>query len=145
MPSASSLGALEAMIRAEALAAMHELNSKALQDMQEETQGFYSQGSPVLYTRTGGLANSPKVTGVSGGMHDFSFQMYLDPNQGWYGKGNPNPAFTSRGYASYYSPLQILNAAEYHFAHVLGRPGFWHRSELKVERDLQRIFSSHFN
>lgn len=141
MPSASSLGALEAMIRAEALAAMHELNSKALQDMQEETQGFYSQGSPTIYTRTGQLGSSPRVTGVSGGMHDFSFTMYLEhPSY-----TVPNPAFTSRGYASYFSPLQAMNAAEYHFANVKGRPGFWHRSELKVERDLQRIFSSHFH
>ena len=144
MPVATSWGELEQMFQKEMQSAMNELNARALQDMKEETANFYSIGSPRLYTRTGGLGNSPTVTGVSGGGNFLEFKMYLNPNQGWYGRGNPNPAFTKRGYASYFSPMQILNAAEYHFAHVLGRPGFWRRSELKVERDGIRIFTSHF-
>ena len=141
MPIANSSAELEQMIRNEVSNAMNELNSKALQDMQEETRGFYSLGNPTLYTRTGKLGNSPRVTGVSSGLNNFSFEFYLEQQS----YTVPNPVFTSRGYASYFSPLQVLNAAEYHFAHVKGRPGFWHRSELKVERDMNRIFRNHFS
>lgn len=141
MPVATSFGQIRQMIGQEIQVAMNELSAKALEDMKEETMNFYSIGSPTIYTRTGKLGSSPRVTGVSGGGDYYSFDMYLEPQS----YTVPNPAFTQRGYASYFSPLQILNAAEYHFAHVLGRPGFWNRSRLKVEHDGMKIFSSHFN
>ena len=56
----------------------------------------------------------------------------------------PNSAFTSRGYASYFSPLQVLTAAENGGAHILGRSGFWRRSEEKIEQDLNETFASFF-
>lgn len=140
MPTATSMAGLLDMISKEVKAAMEETNAKALTNMREETQGFYSIGNPVLYTRTGMLGNSPRTDPVSGGGLQYSFSFYLERPP----YPESNPVFTSRGYASYFSPLQVLNAAEYHFAHVLGRPGFWHRAELKTERDFIRAFSSRF-
>ena len=140
MPVAKSFGELERMLRQEVKSAMNELNSKALADMQKETQSFYTMGSPTIYRRTGQLGNSPRVTGVSGSGNSFSFEMYLEKPH----YTVPNPAFTNRGYASYFSPLQAMNAAEYHFANVKGRPGFWNRSIKKVEQDGMKIFSRHF-
>ena len=140
MPTATSIAGILDMISQEVRAAMEETNAKAMTNMREETQNFYSIGNPTIYSRTGALGNSPRTDPVSGGGTFYSFKFYLEPP----GYTVPNPAFTSRGYASYFSPLQVLNAAEYHFAHVLGRPGFWHRAELKTERDFLRAFSSRF-
>lgn len=145
MPVASSMGELEQMLRHQLQNAMQVVQAKAEADMFEETGNFYTVGSPTIYQRTGGLGSSPRTTGLSVGGNTISFEAYLDQNQGWYGRGNPNPAFTSRGYASYFSPLQILNAAEYHFANVRGRPGFWHRSELRIEKDFHNTLSNFFN
>ncbi len=145
MPVATSMGELENMLRTELRVAMQEVRTKDLEDMLKETQRFYTIGNPRIYQRTGALGSSPRTTPLSGGGNTVSFEAYLNQNQGWYGRGNPNPAFTSRGYASYFSPLQILNAAEYHFARVKGRPGFWHRSELRFQINLDRTLATHFN
>lgn len=140
MPAARSMAELEQMLRKELQVAMNEVQVQSLADMLTETHNFYSSGHPKIYQRTGQLGNSPRVTGITGGGNTLSFRAYLQ--LGSYHV--PNPAFTSRGYASYFSPLQVMNAAEYHFAHVLGRPGFWNRSQLKMERNLNRAMSSHF-
>lgn len=145
MPVASSMGELENMLRKHLQNAMQVVQAKSEADMYEEVGNFYTVGHPTIYQRTGGLGSSPRTTGLSVGGNSVSFEAYLNQNQGWYGKDNPNPAFTSRGYASYFSPLQILNAAEYHFANVRGRPGFWHRSEQKIERDFKNTLASFFN
>lgn len=145
MPVANSMGELEQMLQKHLQKAMQVVQATAEADMYEEVGSFYTTGNPTIYQRTGGLANSPKTTALSSGGNSCSFTAYLDPNQGWYGKGNPNPAFTSRGYKSYFSPMQILNAAEYHLANVKGRPGFWSRSEKKIEQDLNNTLSSFFS
>lgn len=145
MPIANSIGELEQMLRNQLHNAMQVVQAKAEADMFEETGNFYTVGNPKIYQRTGGLGSSPRTTNLSSGGNSVSFEAYLDPDQGWYGAGNPNPAFTSRGFSSYFSPMQILNAAEYHFAHVLGRPGFWRRSEQKFERDLNNTITSFFS
>lgn len=145
MPVATSMSDLENMLRTEFRVAMQEVRTKDLEDMLKETQRFYTIGNPKIYQRTGKLGSSPRTTPITIGGDTISFEAYLNQGQGWYGKGNPNPAFTKRGYASYFSPLQVLNASEYHFARVKGRPGFWHRSELKFQMNLDRTLASHFN
>ena len=141
MPVATSFAALKQMIRKEVQSAMQEVNAKALINMQKETANFYSIGKPHIYIRTGALKNSPKVDSVFMGGDYMSFWFYLSLPDYYV----PNPAFTMRGYASYFSTLQVMNAAEYHFAHVLGRPGFWHRAYVKTEHDFKRAFSSRFH
>lgn len=145
MPIAKSTKELENMFRNEMRKAMKVVQSKAEADMFEETGKFYTIGNPTIYQRTGGLGSSPRTTALNVSGNTISFTFYLDQNQGWYGRGNPNPAFTSRGYASYFSPLQILNAAEYHLANVKGKPGFWHRSEQKIEKDFHNTMAQFFN
>lgn len=145
MPIANGAGELEQMFRQALQMAMQAVESKAKDDMFEEVGNFYSIGSPTIYRRTGGLRSSPRTTGVSvggafGGI-SASFEAYLEPPH----YRVPNIDFTSRGYASYFSPLQAMNAAEYHFAHVLGRPGFWQRSERRIEQDLNSTLASFFN
>ena len=141
MPVAHSTGELEQMFRDALVQAMTVVQAKAEADMFEETAGYYTAGSPTIYTRTGGLGSSPRTTGLSVGGLSASFDAYLEPP----GYTVPNPAFTQRGYASYFSPLQAMNAAEYHFAGTKGRSGFWHRSELRIEKDLNSTIASFFS
>ena len=145
MPVANNSAELERMIVQQMQKAMQVTQKKIEADMFAEVGQFYSQGSPHWYTRTGGLANTPKTTGVTLGGTTVSFEAYLDPNQGWYGAGNPNPAFTSRGFASYFSPLQVLTAAESHAAHILGKGGFWSRSLKRMKEDIMTTFGQFFN
>ena len=141
MPVASSIGELEQMLRQQLQNAMQVVQAKAEADMFEEVGSFYSGGSPTIYRRTGGLGSSPRTTGLSVGGNSVSFEAYLEPPS----YTVPNPDFTSRGYASYFSPLQAMNAAEYHFANVRGRPGFWQRSEKRIEQDLNNTIASFFS
>lgn len=140
MATANSMAELEAMIRQEMMKAMQVVQSKAEADMYEETGSFYRQGSPSIYRRTGNLGSSPRVSGLTGGGNLVSFDAYLDPGS----YTVPNPDFTSRGFGSYFSPLQVLTAAENGGAHILGRSGFWRRSEEKIEKDLNETFASFF-
>ena len=138
---AGGLDAALEQIRQRMKSAMSEIDAKAMANMTQETQGFYGGGSPTLYSRTGQLGSSPRTSGVQGGGNAVSMKMYLQiPSY-----SVPNPVFTSRGFASYFSGLQALNAAEYHFAHVKGRPGFWQRSNTKTISDAKSILASHFH
>lgn len=141
MPIANSTAELEKMFQKELQKAMQVVEAKAEADMYEEVGNFYTIGNPTIYKRTGGLASSPRTTNLSISGNNVSFEAYLKPHN----YRVPNPDFTRRGYASYFSPLQVLNAAEYHFAHVKGRPGFWRRSEKKIEKDLNNTISKFFN
>lgn len=141
MPTANSMGELEQMLRQQLQKAMEVVQAKAEADMYEETGGFYTQGSPRRYTRTGNLGSSPRTSGLTSGGNTVRFDAYLEPGS----YTVPNSAFTSIGLASYFSPLQVLTAAESGSAHILGRPGFWHRSEEKIEQDLNSVMASFFS
>ena len=144
MPVANNSAELKKMIMDQVQKAMQATQVKIKADMLKETQAFYSQGSPKLYTRTGQLGSSPRTTPVVMGGNSASFEAYLDPNQGWYGAGNPNPAFTSRGWSSKFTPLEVLTAAEAGTAHIKGKSGFWERSLQHMERDINTVFGRYF-
>lgn len=142
MPQANSMAELEQMIGDKMRQAMVAAQTKAFQDVKTEVQSFYSVGSPKIYSRTGKLGNSPKSSGVSGGGNQVSFDIWLD--QG-YGYLVPNPAFTSIGFSSYFTTPEVLEAAEAGTAHILGKSGFWARSESKIQSDLDSTFAVYFN
>lgn len=141
MPTATSFSQLQEMMKKELRAAMHETQDKVLNVMKQEVSSFYSMGNPKIYDRTGTLESSPRVTGVNGGGTYYEFEAYLDTGLGYL---VPNPAFTSLGFASYFSTLEVYTAAENHTAGVLGRPGFWARSEAKFQQELDNSIRSHF-
>lgn len=140
MPIANNSAELERMIVQEMQKAMQATQTKIKADMLKETQAFYSQGNPSLYERTGQLGNSPRTTGISSGGTSVSFEAYLQ--LGSYHV--PNEKFTSRGFASYFSPLQVMTAAEAGAARIKGKSGFWERSLTHMERDLEQTFGRYF-
>lgn len=140
MPVANSTAELEQMIVQEMQKAMQATQTKIKADMLRETQAFYSQGSPSIYDRTGQLGNSPRTTGITSGGTSVSFEAYLQPGS----YHVPNPKFTSRGFASYFSPMQVMTSAEAGSHHILGKGGFWERSLTHMERDLNQTFGRYF-
>lgn len=140
MPVAKSSAELEKMIMDQVQKAMQATQVKIKADMLKETQAFYSQGSPILYTRTGQLGSSPRTTPVVMGGNSASFEAYLQ--LGSYHV--PNEAFTSRGWASYFSPLEVMTAAEAGTAHIKGKSGFWERSLQHMEKDVNTVFGRYF-
>lgn len=140
MPVANNSAELEKMIMDQVQKAMQATQVKIKADMLKETQAFYSQGSPILYTRTGQLGSSPRTTPVVMGGNSASFEAYLQ--LGSYHV--PNEAFTSRGWASYFSPLEVMTAAEAGTAHIKGKSGFWERSLQHMEKDVNTVFGRYF-
>ncbi len=140
MPVANNSAELEKMIMDQVQKAMQATQVKIKADMLKETKAFYSQGSPILYTRTGQLGNSPRTTPVVVGGNSASFEAYLQ--LGSYHV--PNEAFTSRGWASYFSPLKVMTAAEAGTAHIKGKSGFWERSLQHMEKDVNTVFGRYF-
>lgn len=140
MPVANNSAELEKMIMDQVQKAMQATQAKIKADMLKETQAFYSQGSPILYTRTGQLGSSPRTTPVVMGGNSASFEAYLQ--LGSYHV--PNEAFTSRGWASYFSPLEVMTAAEAGTAHIKGKSGFWERSLQHMEKDINTVFGRYF-
>ena len=140
MPVAKNSAELEKMIMDQVQKAMQATQVKIKADMLKETKAFYSQGSPILYTRTGQLGSSPRTTPVVVGGNSASFEAYLQ--LGSYHV--PNEAFTSRGWASYFSPLEVMTAAEAGTAHIKGKSGFWERSLQHMEKDINTVFGRYF-
>ena len=140
MPVANNSAELEKMIMDQVQKAMQATQVKIKADILKETQAFYSQGSPKLYTRTGQLGSSPRTTPVVMGGNSASFEAYLQ--LGSYHV--PNEAFTSRGWASYFSPLEVMTAAEAGTAHIKGKSGFWERSLQHMEKDINTVFGRYF-
>ena len=140
MPTANNSAELEKMIMDQVQKAMQATQVKIKADMLKETKAFYSKGSPRLYTRTGQLGNSPRTTPVVIGGNSASFEAYLQ--LGSYPV--PNEAFTSRGFASYFSPLEVMTAAEAGTANIKGKSGFWERSLKHMESDIKTVFGRYF-
>lgn len=142
MATFSSMAALKRAIQQEAKAAMKEAQTKMFKKTKEETQGYYSQGNPTIYERTGALGNSPQTTALQGSGDFLSFEVYLDEGTAY---EVPNSAFTSRGFASYFTTPEIFEAAESGSYHTLGKSGFWKRSESEFQNILDSAMEHHFS
>lgn len=138
---ASSMGELEKMLRQQMEKAMTVVDAKILADMYEEVGSFYGGGQPVLYQRTGNLGSSPRTTALTKGGNVMSFEAYLDQSVGY---NVPNEAFINKGYASHFSTEEVFNAAEAGTAHIVGKPGFWARSEKKMQKELDSTMRGFF-
>lgn len=142
MASYSSMTAIKKAIQKEAKAAMRDAQKKMLKKTQQETQGFYSQGSPTIYERTHTLENSPQTTSLQGSGDSLEYEIYLDQSVSY---EVPNEAFTSRGFPSYFTTPEIFEAAEGGTSGVKGKSGFWARSEAEFQNILDSSMAQHFN
>ena len=72
---------LESLLMNKMQKAMAEASEKALEDMREEAEGFYTGEKPTMYERTGALGNTPETTPLSVSGNEISFKAYLNEEQ----------------------------------------------------------------
>lgn len=139
--TAKNMKELEQMLLKEMRKAMNVASERMLADMYDETGGFYKQGNPKMYQRTGALGDTPKTTAVSSSGNVVSFKAYLDTSGGYTTGDNP-------------SMTQVLDLANYGkpwttksgnpARATLGKKGFWERAEKKMQRTLDRTMRQFF-
>lgn len=123
--------ALLAELSKEMLVAMQEVDAKGKAKAKENAESFYSQGSPVLYDRTGKYGDASDSTGARGGGGHVSTEIYMNPSGHGYTTGT-------------FSAQEVWEAAESGSAGVLGMPGRWTKTEQDVEQLANEIFAKHF-
>lgn len=140
--TAKNMKELEQMLLKEMRKAMNVASERMLADMYDETGGFYTQGNPKMYQRTGALGDTPKTTAVSSFGNVVSFKAYLDTSGG-YTTGD-NPSMTQvLDLANYGKPWTTKSGSPARA--TLGKKGFWERAEKKMQRTLDRTMRQFFN
>ena len=127
----TSLAQLEQLLRAEMTSAMQMASDNIHSDIQKNLASFYSVPPGKRYVRTGNLRNSAERTPVTTAGNICSFEAKLN---------------TTHGYTTgTFSKTEVLNAAENHEAGILGSPGFWRKSEERMQERLDSAIRSHFH
>lgn len=127
----TSLAQLEQLLRAEMTSAMQMASDNIHSDIQKNLASFYSVPPGKRYVRTGNLRNSAERTPVTTAGNTCSFEAKLN---------------TTHGYTTgTFSKTEVLNAAENHEAGILGSPGFWRKSEERMQERLDSAIRSHFH
>lgn len=133
MATFSNMAALKKAIQKEAKAAMRDAQKKMYTKTQQEVQDFYSQGSPYVYKRTGALGNTPQTTPIQESGDTISYEIYLDQSHKY---------DTGRDLRSMSATLPAAEAGDYG---ILGKPGFWQRSEGEFQDILDSAMAQHFS
>lgn len=139
--AAKNMAELEQMIMKEMKKAMNVASNKALADMHEETGGFYTQGNPSMYERTGALGDTPRTTAVSQSGNSVSFKAYLDTSHRYSTGDNPSMEDVLN-LANYGQPWSTKSGAQARA--TVGKKGFWERAKKKMGNDFYKTFSSFF-
>lgn len=127
---ATNLGQLEQMLREKMRSAMQLASDNIHSDTEKNLAAFYSIPQGKQYERTGNLGSSAERTPVSSCGNTFSFEERLN---------------TTHGYTTgTFSKTEVLEAAEHHKAGILGKPGFWEKSEGKMQKRLESALHSKF-
>lgn len=139
--TAKNMKELEQMLLKEMRKAMNVASERMLADMYDETGGFYTQGNPKMYQRTGALGDTPKTTAVSSSGNVVSFKAYLDTSGGYTTGDNPSMAQVL-DLANYGKPWTTKSGSPARA--TLGKKGFWERAEKKMQRTLDRTMRQFF-
>ena len=107
-----------------------EISNDAMMIMTEELDDFYAYGSPVYYQRTGILGGSPEIKG-----------MYcIGTTAGLTAGLNKGISYNTGGFTG----EQVIDAAEHGTSGIVGRPGFWKRSEYRIEKAVDDAVERNF-
>lgn len=98
--------------------------------MHEEIEGFYAGATPVYYKRTGTLGTTPQIT-----------DKYCNSNQaGVTASLNQNISYSTGSF----SGAQVIDAAEYGKYGIVGRSGFWARSDERIKDIVDDVIAKNF-
>lgn len=92
----------------------------------EDISGFYSQGNPRRYVRTGAYGDSPNSTPPSGSNGNYDFNIRLD-----------DPSYNTGTFDGH----TVLEQAQFKGSGILGRPNTWHESEEDIMEAVMRNFN----
>lgn len=139
--NARNMNELQQMLTNHLRKAMEVTSKKVLADMYDETGGFYTQGNPKKYKRTGALGDTPKTTPITSGKGVVTFRAYLDDSTNYTTGDKP-------------SMTQVLNLANYGKSWrtkngalakaTLGKKGFWERAENKMQDTFDKTMKQFF-
>lgn len=121
------MSALKAALRKEMYAATQEATERSFQDLRQEVSHFYDSPEGV-YRRTGQLRDSPQLDGIS--FNGDSAVSQISINTG-----------------TQYDPAGRDTATIYSYAEdggLLGKGGFFEKTEEEIEKNIQETFSKHF-
>ncbi len=99
--------------------------------MHDEIERFYTGETPVYYQRTGTLGTTPQITD----------KYCTSKEAGVTASLNQNIFYNTGGF----SGAQVINAAEHGQAGIVGRSGFWERSEVRIEDMVDNVISKNFS
>ena len=98
--------------------------------MSEELEDFYSGDVPKIYHRTGTLGTTPQIT-----------DKYCTSNSaGVTASLNENINYNTGSF----SGSQVINAAELGNAGIVGKSGFWLRSDARIKDMVDNIILKNF-
>lgn len=114
-------------IRRKLKSSIDEITERAEDIMNEELEGFYNGGTPVYYKRTYTLRNTPQVTDQYCSSNSAGVTLSLNQDIS-YGTGN-------------FTGAEVIDAAEHGTAGIVGRSGFWERSEDRIKETVDDVIS----
>lgn len=91
----------------------------------EDIEGFYIQGVPKIYERTGAYGDSPNSTPPSGGNGNYHYNIRLD-----------DPEYHTGTYDGH----TVLEQAQFKGSGILGRAGTWY----EAEEDIKKVIMENF-
>lgn len=98
--------------------------------MNEELEGFYAGASPVYYQRTGTLGTTPQIS-----------NKYCTPNSaGVTASLNQGISYST----GTFSGADVIDAAEHGNYGIVGKSGFWERSNSRIEEVVDNAIRNNF-
>lgn len=130
--SFTNVQALISAIKQEMNQAMEEVSVEGYMIAARNAEGFYGQGNPVEYKRTGKYGDAPTSDGVQQAGNSVSTEIYMEEAGHGYTTGT-------------FSAMEVWQAAEDHTAGILGKSGVWQESEDQIKKMAYDVFSKHFS
>lgn len=109
---------------------IREVSAESLLIMDSELNSFYAGGTPQYYNRTGTLGNSPEVKDMYATKNEAGVTVGLDQSIG-YSTGT-------------FTGAEVIDAAEYGRSGIVGRGGFWRRSEAEIHNAVDNAVRRNF-
>lgn len=109
---------------------IREVSAESLLIMDSELNSFYAGGTPQYYNRTGTLGNSPEVKDMYATKNEAGVTVGLDQSIG-YSTGT-------------FTGAEVIDAAEYGRSGIVGRGGFWRRSEVEIRNAVDNAVRRNF-
>lgn len=139
---ANNLKQLNTMLMKSVRKAMAVASDKMLEDMYEETAGFYTKAEPKQYERTGALGDTPRVTSLNQDSNSVSFDAYLDTSHQYTTGSTPTMEDVLK-LAN--DGIPFITQGGHPARPTVGKRGFWDDAKKKMEITLEHTIGKFFD